>query len=151
MVDRESGVASDDGGSAWSKPSRTFLRHNLTGTEHDMLHVSEQAIRFRGLIEPPFAHRYTFGVTLANHDDRVKMWIDNSLVLDEWASLSSQHLTGTLAIDSLTPLYALELEYKDGNTSHSKDSPSSGPALTWTCTCPTLCSAFFVSNAAVAS
>ena len=102
--------------------------------EHDKLRADETAMRYKGMIEPPFAHRYTFAVSLPETDDRVRLWVDNYLVVDQWASLSGRHLTGTLAVDAIPALYALQLEYKDGNMTSAKPTSYAGPSLSWTYT-----------------
>ena len=125
----DTGIAND-----WHKPSRTFVRNELNASQpHDLLQGDERALRYKGFIAPPIASRYTFGLRLAQDDDRVRLWVDNALVLDQWTSLSSSVMAATLSIDGLSSLYSLELEYKDGNMTSSRDvaNRAKGPALTW--------------------
>ena len=128
------GVGGEGVEAVWEKPSRSFLRHDVlaTDTEDAKLRPDEIAMRYKGMVEPPFAHRYTFGVELPANDDRVRVWVDNSLIVDQWTSLSAQILSGTLAVDAIPALYALQLEYKDGNMTNIKPAGYAGPSLTWT-------------------
>ena len=126
--------ANDDEVNTWAQPSRTFLRDDLddVAAERAQLRRTEHALRYRGMIEPPYAHRYTFSTSLESASDRVRVWVDNSLVVDQWASLSERLLSGTLAVDAIPSLYEIKLEYKQSNMSSAVDAPYAGPSLKWT-------------------
>ena len=55
-------------------------------------------------------------------------------MVDQWSSLSGVVLAGTLAVDAIPALYALQLEYKHGNMSGGSSVPYSGPSLKWSYT-----------------
>ena len=117
----------------WSKPSRTLLRDDLYATsQHSKLRGDEQAVRYRGMVQPPYAQRYTFNTMLESDDDRLRVWVDNALVLDQWSSLSGQLVSGTLAVDAMASLYDIKLEYKHANMTSPRPAAYAGPSLTWT-------------------
>ena len=55
---------------------------------------------------------YTFYTPLQTITDRVKLFVDNSLLISEWTGLSSLTPSGTLAIATALSYYDLTLEYK---------------------------------------
>ncbi|MEZ6094126.1 MAG: PQQ-dependent sugar dehydrogenase [Pirellulaceae bacterium] len=65
------------------------------------------SIRWTGRIEPRFSETYSFQ-TLT--DDGVRLWIDNTLIIDEWQDQAASTYTGT--IDLLAGvLYDIRMEY----------------------------------------
>jgi hypothetical protein len=75
-------------------------------------------IRYSGFFSPPTAATYTFTATVgttadgANHNERVRLWVDNSLVIDQWLSLRVNAPSGTLQFDTANALYDIKIEYK---------------------------------------
>jgi hypothetical protein len=49
---------------------------------------------------------------LTQADQRVKMWVDNKLVMDQWSSLVSTQAQGTLVFGSSFARYSIVIEYK---------------------------------------
>jgi len=45
--------------------------------------------RWEGLLWPDYAQTYSFMTIVNDHDDRVKLWIDTALIIDQWSSLST--------------------------------------------------------------
>ena len=84
-------------------------------------------VRYAGFISPPLAQRYTFTAKISDDtDERVRLWIDNVLVIDQWTSLSATNggsagaYQGTLDFSTANTHHDLVLEYKEtkqsGNT-----------------------------------
>jgi len=65
-----------------------------------------------GLIKPTASEEYTFHTRIAEADERVKLWIDDQWVIDQWTSLSSTAPTGTLWLAG-NILYDLKMQYKE--------------------------------------
>jgi hypothetical protein len=72
-------------------------------------------IRYVGFFSPPTAATYTFTANIAdatNKDERVRLWVDNSLVIDQWDTLVVTSPSGTLQFDTANALYDIKIEYK---------------------------------------
>ncbi|KAJ1480363.1 hypothetical protein T484DRAFT_2806000 [Baffinella frigidus] len=77
--------------------------------------------RFTGLIRPTAVTTYaTFrlstSTTAGAFDERVKLWVDNSLLIDQWTSLDlAASVSATVAAALLTTdqLYDIKIEYKN--------------------------------------
>jgi len=82
--------------------------------------VSSFALRWRGLVQADSQGVYTFSALFPEDRERIKIWVDNSLILDSWSSLSSTSPSGTITLDS-NRLYQLQGDYShDGkNTTNS--------------------------------
>lgn len=108
-------------------------------TESLSLPDSEYGVRWSGFVSPTLAGTYTFFVSLfddvppqpyvawTGSDERVKLWIDNSLVLTEWSSLSTNFPLGTFHFEQSYPqAYSISLHYRNwlGST-------KSGLKLSW--------------------
>ena len=85
----------------------------------------EFSVRWTGFVRltSPAGNIHTFHTTLGNNgntDERVQLWIDNSLVISQWSSLATSQPSGTVAQPS-SPVdgayYSLVLDYKVGTTS----------------------------------
>ena len=70
------------------------------------------SIRWSGFIQPSMAQQYTMYAALTQADQRVKMWVDNKLVMDQWSSLVSTQAQGTLVFGSSFARYSIVIEYK---------------------------------------
>ena len=80
--------------------------------------------RWQGLVSAPNTATYTFYTEIAGADERVRLWLDNVLVVDEWSSLRSLLPSATLGMMAST-LYEIELEYQNPTESY-------GFRLLWT-------------------
>jgi len=74
-------------------------------------------LRYTGFFSPPTSgYTYTLtaglGGALTLAFERVRLWMDNSLIVDQWTSLSSTRPSGTLAFDTANGLYDIKIEYK---------------------------------------
>ena len=73
-------------------------------------------VRWAGFINPTSTTEYTFLVQMPNAaagQERVKLWLDNKLVIDQWTSLSGCLPSATVAFaGSGSMLYDLQMEYK---------------------------------------
>ena len=53
------------------------------------------SIRWSGFIQPEFVVTYTIKVRVHDIDERVNIWIDNALIVDQWTSLKSNEDSAT--------------------------------------------------------
>jgi hypothetical protein len=87
----------------------------------------EFSVRWTGFVRNtlPVGYTYTFHATLhdatmldnTNTDERVQLWIDNSLVISQWTSLDTANPSGTVSLPVNGDYYSLVMEYKVGTTS----------------------------------
>jgi hypothetical protein len=70
------------------------------------------SLSFRGLVKPDVAGTYTFSAEVENADDRVRLWVANRLVMDDWLSLTSLTPSATFAFASDSVLEDIRIEYK---------------------------------------
>jgi hypothetical protein len=71
------------------------------------------AARWSGFIRPSTAAEYTFrtvSVSPGNKQERVKLWLDNQLVIDEWTSLSADLTVVEATFSFPVAMYYYELE-----------------------------------------
>ena len=86
------------------------------------------SVRWAGLLQlddhkdDMSAQIFTFESSIAETDERVKLWVDNSLIIDRWETydhLSATSFTATIAL-SRPKYYDLRMEYKQYAGSHAK-------------------------------
>jgi hypothetical protein len=71
------------------------------------------AARWAGFVKPCRAdYPYTFFIPIESADERVQLWVDNSLIINQWTSISSTEPSGTFLFTSANALYDIKLEYK---------------------------------------
>ena len=119
------GCPSPDSTSTYSLLPRSRPPGSLTGD-------GTFATRWAGFLQTPGGAagasaasvcQYTFKVDLsraAANQERVKLWVDNSLVIDQWTSLGAFGATNALLM-SQNALYKVQVLYKRGGV-HSGDS-----------------------------
>lgn len=71
------------------------------------VNVDNFSVRWEGYIKPLYTETYTFYVT---HDDGAKLWVNGTLVVNEWSSYGTH--SGTIALTAGT-FYDIKLEWKD--------------------------------------
>jgi hypothetical protein len=75
-------------------------------------------VRWAGFIRPTGTDEYTFSTidpaVLANDNknDRVRLWIDSKLIIDQWVSLASLMPSATTSIPVVNDYYELNMHYK---------------------------------------
>jgi hypothetical protein len=52
-------------------------------------------MRWGGHVSPRYAQTYTFTGVIKERDERVRVWIDDIIVVDQWTSLDSLSCSGT--------------------------------------------------------
>ena len=74
--------------------------------------------RWMGLVRPSTAGTYTFhlGMTAAT-EERVKLWVGNQLLIDEWESLSAVKPKGVFTVGAANQVYPIRIAYKNPLTS----------------------------------
>ena len=80
-------------------PSRSMATHE------------DFSVRWSGFVQPQYAETYTYYVSVAAPDDRVKLWVDDLLLVDAWSSISSTALIGTWPCQKEEGLFMIEAEY----------------------------------------
>ena len=117
----------------------TYYDHPSKGwVEDQRLTNSEYAVRWSGFISPTLAGVYTFHAHFfddaATMNDRVKLWIDNTLVIQQWASLSEKIQgkgvgLGTYYFKAAYPAaYPISIHYKNPAAA---DGDEGGLSLRW--------------------
>jgi hypothetical protein len=82
---------------------------------HDKNHF---AVRWAGFVRPSATSEYTFrallsGTTDTPNKERVRLWIDNSLIIDQWTSIATTAPSGTISFPSAADnLYDVQMEYR---------------------------------------
>ena len=55
--------------------------------------------------------RYTFFTDVQTIDERVRLWVDNSLIIDSWTSLAGTETSGTYYFDLGNDFYDITIEF----------------------------------------
>ncbi|KAJ1464333.1 hypothetical protein T484DRAFT_1758176, partial [Baffinella frigidus] len=55
---------------------------------------------------------YTYVFQMRQVDERVKLWVDNSLIIDQWSSLQTVAPRGTVNVTESSRLYQMEAVFK---------------------------------------
>ncbi len=84
--------------------------------------------RWSGFVRPKYSEDHTFRVTLYREYERVRLWLDNMLLIDQWTSIQSTILDASIMLADLDSVYEVRLEYARSGTS----SPQQGLKLQWT-------------------
>jgi hypothetical protein len=77
------------------------------GSPHPFIDGDTFSARWTGAVEPRFSEIYTFSTT---SDEGVRLWVDNQLIIDGWASHTVTQHSGTIALGG-GQRYAIRLEY----------------------------------------
>jgi len=76
---------------------------------HPSVDTDTFSIRWTGQVEPLYSETYTF-YTLTN--DGVRLWVDDTLIIDKWQNQSATEWSGTIALTAGTK-YNIKMEYFD--------------------------------------
>jgi len=71
------------------------------------------AARWAGFLRAPFSGTYTIETVLRGSPERVKLWIENEVVIDQWTSLAGTASTTILKVEDPEKFYAIKFEYKE--------------------------------------
>ena len=85
------------------------------------------AARWSGFLRAPFSGIYTIETSITNKPERVKMWIENEIVIDQWSSLAATVTTTILDVADPEKFYAIKFEYKEDPAA----SGNRGATLLW--------------------
>ena len=88
--------------------------------------AAQYSVRWSGLVRPQSAGEYTFHGRVSSASDRMKLWVDNSLLIDQWASLAATEAAATLSVGTVGPLLDVLLEYR-----HEAGINDQGATLSW--------------------
>ncbi len=77
--------------------------------------VNTMSVRWSGYVRPQYAQAYTFTAVLKEADERVRIWVDDTLIVDQWSSLSSLSPQGyaTFACPAGNVDHAFRIHYSD--------------------------------------
>ena len=78
----------------------------------DKIQPDSFAVRWTGYVSSSLPQPHTFVAEIADADERVKLWIDSSLIIDQWSSLSSLSPSGTYDMCSFAA-HGIKLEYSN--------------------------------------
>lgn len=67
------------------------------------------SVRWEGKIKPKWGGSHTFWL---QHNDGVKLWVDNTVVIDQWSSTGDATTTGNISLTAET-FYDIKLEWKN--------------------------------------
>ena len=94
-------------------------------------------VRWAGFVSASLSQTYTFSVSMPEHDQasaqlpsRIKLWIDNQLIIDQWSSLTHQSPTGKVTLDAHS-LYDMSLLYKCPTNSSAPSASACQHTLNW--------------------
>ena len=82
------------------------------------------SIRWTGKIEPLYSETYTFRTTF---DDGERLWVNNQLIIDQWADQPATEYTGTIALVA-GQRYDIRLDYYENGGSSSAKLEWSSPS-----------------------
>jgi hypothetical protein len=85
----------------------------------------QPAARWSGFLLPSFSGSCNIRTILQAAHERVKLWVDNLLLIDNWNSLSSQNLNGSIALFS-NRYYEIIVEYRSSLLTQNR-----GLSLQW--------------------
>ena len=102
----------------------------MTPPDSSLLAADPYSIRWAGMLHPLHAQQYTLYATRQTEKERVKMWVDNVLVIDMWSSLKSgNEVSGTIGFGAAEGhVYEIIVEYRSGSVEQS------GLTLEWSTT-----------------
>jgi hypothetical protein len=83
--------------------------------------------RWAGFVRPSFAQVYTFFAEVVGAGERIKLWVDNSLIVDQWTSLEGLESSGTISVASENGYYDITVEYKNTDGTLS----AAGASIRW--------------------
>ncbi len=96
------------------KYSRTDANINFdwgTGTPNASVNADQFSVRWTGQVQPKYTGTYTFYL---NSDNGRRLWINNQLIIDQWADNWGTEYTGTIALTA-GQKYEIKLEYFENN------------------------------------
>ena len=88
---------------------------------------SPYSVRWSGFVRPQYVQVYTFFAGVQTAVERMKLWVDNSLLVDQWTSISATEKSGTLMIGTANGYYDVVMEYKQP----SGTGVAQGAKLSW--------------------
>ena len=74
------------------------------------------SLRWTGLVRAPQSSSFTFQALIGSStvfDERVKLWVDNSLLIDQWSSIATTTPSSIVPSLSVDQLYDIQVEYKN--------------------------------------
>jgi hypothetical protein len=75
------------------------------------------SIRWAGFLQAQASQTYTMFAVVSDIDERARVWVDHTLVVDMWASLTATEGSGTIGLWMAQEYYDIVIEYKQGTGS----------------------------------
>ena len=72
-------------------------------------------------VEHEYNQLYTYLFQMRQVDERVKLWVDNTLIIDQWTSLQAIAPRGTVNVTESNRLYQIEAIFKHEQGDASAD------------------------------
>merc|ERR1711998_452332 len=69
-------------------------------------------VRWVGFVRPSRASQYTFHADVKTDQERVKLWVDNSIIVQQWSSLDATTVSGTIGFAKGNGYYDISMLYK---------------------------------------
>ncbi len=113
----------------WQGPLTS--RQSSQATSASLVFREGYAARWAGFVRIPNASDFAFYPKIESSRERVKLWVDDRLVISQWTSLMTLQLSVTFAPATAGALYSIRLEYHDGLMSMSNEVSSPGLSLEW--------------------
>ena len=82
-----------------------------SGSPDGSIGMNTYSVRWEGLIEAPYTETYEF---TTNSDDGVKLWVDNTLIINEWGGQELTPHSGTISLVKGQKV-PIKLEYQELN------------------------------------
>lgn len=85
---------------------------------------------YAGFVEPPATGEYTVHAAVGSDSERVKVWVDGKLIVDQWTSLSSTEPSASLPLTAPAdqPYYHIRISYREAS---SGSVSGAGLSLKW--------------------
>ena len=89
----------------------SYLGSDIYSADHGI------TARWSGYIRPQYMQDYTFYSSITESDERVRLWIDNNLIIDQWTSLETLDASHIFVFECFNSrqghYFMLDLEYQD--------------------------------------
>ena len=98
--------------SAKFEPDVDFSAAYGLGAIGSLTSIELISIRWAGFFHLEIAETYTMYLAVSDIDERARLWVDNTLVVDMWVSLTGTQGSGTIGLWMAQEYYEIFVEYK---------------------------------------
>lgn len=68
---------------------------------------------YAGFVRPPAAGEYTLTATVGQASERVRVWVDGRVIIDQWGSLAGLGSAGAVSLPSASDQYHVRVAYRE--------------------------------------